>query len=194
MENYRIIKNDELYHHGIKGQKWGDRNGPPYTLDAGDHSAAEKKAGLSTSLRRRTSNVTKYGWKQGHAMNVANRIQENVRGNSKRIAMMSKRQQNSLKKAEEYWNARARGEDAPKRNIIARAQDSHRSFSAQQRAAKQMVINMQGQLNRQYVRNLNDGEKSPKELKYGQAAAASAMSTVANMAVEELIERAVGHY
>lgn len=26
---------DELYHHGIKGQKWGVRNGPPYPLDSG---------------------------------------------------------------------------------------------------------------------------------------------------------------
>ena len=25
---------DELYHHGVKGQKWGVRNGPPYPLDA----------------------------------------------------------------------------------------------------------------------------------------------------------------
>lgn len=33
-----------LVHHGIKGQKWGLRNGPPYPLGEGDHSAAEKKA------------------------------------------------------------------------------------------------------------------------------------------------------
>ena len=33
-----------LSHHGIKGQKWGQRNGPPYPLGAGDHSAAEKRA------------------------------------------------------------------------------------------------------------------------------------------------------
>ena len=25
---------NEIYHHGIKGQKWGVRNGPPYHLDA----------------------------------------------------------------------------------------------------------------------------------------------------------------
>ena len=25
-------KMSELYHHGIKGQKWGVRNGPPYPL------------------------------------------------------------------------------------------------------------------------------------------------------------------
>lgn len=40
----------ELYHHGILGQKWGRRQGPPYPLDAGDHSAAEKSAGYKKSL------------------------------------------------------------------------------------------------------------------------------------------------
>jgi hypothetical protein len=28
-----LVTEDELYHHGIKGQKWGERNGPPYPLD-----------------------------------------------------------------------------------------------------------------------------------------------------------------
>lgn len=40
----------ELYHHGIKGQKWGQRNGPPYPLSPSSHSAEEKKAGLKKSL------------------------------------------------------------------------------------------------------------------------------------------------
>lgn len=40
----------ELYHHGIAGQKWGKRNGPPYPLSAGAHSASEKKAGWRKSL------------------------------------------------------------------------------------------------------------------------------------------------
>lgn len=39
-----------LAHHGVKGQKWGVRNGPPYPLDAEDHSASEKKAGWQKSL------------------------------------------------------------------------------------------------------------------------------------------------
>lgn len=39
-----------LAHHGILGQRWGRRNGPPYPLDASDHSASEKKAGWRKSL------------------------------------------------------------------------------------------------------------------------------------------------
>lgn len=41
---------DYLAHHGILGQKWGKKNGPPYPLDASDHSASEKKAGWKKSL------------------------------------------------------------------------------------------------------------------------------------------------
>ncbi len=39
-----------LAHHGVLGQKWGKKNGPPYPLDAGDHSESEKKAGWQKSI------------------------------------------------------------------------------------------------------------------------------------------------
>ncbi len=40
-----------LIHHGIKGQKWGVRNGPPYPLADNAHSSSEKTAGgLMTTL------------------------------------------------------------------------------------------------------------------------------------------------
>lgn len=41
-----------LCHHGIKGQKWGKRNGPPYPISPGDHSAAEKKAALTDKQKK----------------------------------------------------------------------------------------------------------------------------------------------
>lgn len=52
MGTYDVIAQnfDELYHHGIKGQKWGKRNGPPYPLGVSDHSASERKAGWEKSL------------------------------------------------------------------------------------------------------------------------------------------------
>lgn len=46
----------ELYHHGILGQKYGVRNGPPYPLKPSDHSSAEKKAGWRKSLDSGSSN------------------------------------------------------------------------------------------------------------------------------------------
>lgn len=46
----KIKHSDQLEHHGILGQKHGVRNGPPYPLSAGAHSAAEKKAGWRQSL------------------------------------------------------------------------------------------------------------------------------------------------
>lgn len=51
-----IYKN-YLEHHGILGQKWGRKNGPPYPLSAGSHSAAEKKAGWRKSLDNGDSDV-----------------------------------------------------------------------------------------------------------------------------------------
>lgn len=40
-----------LAHHGIQGQKWGVRNGPPYPLGAGAKSASEKRAEQESSNR-----------------------------------------------------------------------------------------------------------------------------------------------
>lgn len=42
---------NELAHHGILGMRWGRKNGPPYPLGVGDHSASEKKAGWFKSLK-----------------------------------------------------------------------------------------------------------------------------------------------
>lgn len=38
--------NNELYHHGVSGMKWGKRNGPPYPLNAEGKAdlRAQKKA------------------------------------------------------------------------------------------------------------------------------------------------------
>lgn len=45
---------DELYHHGILGQRWGDKNGPPYPLGASQHSPREKRLGWRKSLDKKS--------------------------------------------------------------------------------------------------------------------------------------------
>ena len=47
---------NQLTHHGIKGQKWGVRNGPPYPITLEDHSKTEKKARWQYSLNKNSSN------------------------------------------------------------------------------------------------------------------------------------------
>ena len=48
-----VYRTDEwLEHHGIQGQKWGVRNGPPYPLGYSDHSASEKKQNTKTFLSK----------------------------------------------------------------------------------------------------------------------------------------------
>ena len=42
---------DVLVHFGILGQKHGQRNGPPYPLGSGDHSAKEKKAASAAGVK-----------------------------------------------------------------------------------------------------------------------------------------------
>lgn len=45
-----VDKLPELSHHGIKGQRWGKKNGPPYPLDYESHSSAEKKQNSKLSI------------------------------------------------------------------------------------------------------------------------------------------------
>lgn len=55
--NLKLAQSD-LYHHGIKGQKWGKKNGPPYPLDEGKHSSAEKKAKENNKRQHHGLNLT----------------------------------------------------------------------------------------------------------------------------------------
>lgn len=53
--------NEELYHHGIEGQRWGKQNGPPYPLSRAEHrrvirsAKAAKKRNLSYDKAKRNA-------------------------------------------------------------------------------------------------------------------------------------------
>ena len=48
------MSQNELYHHGIDGQRWGVRHGPPYPLDRADHNKVIEKS-EKASKKRNTS-------------------------------------------------------------------------------------------------------------------------------------------
>lgn len=55
---------DFLMHHGIKGQKWGVENGPPYPLNRKDYSPAEQRANAKEIAKANTKHgyVTPVYW------------------------------------------------------------------------------------------------------------------------------------
>lgn len=60
-----VYYGNELFHYGIKGQKWGDRNGPPYPLSGEDYSKAEKKhmyrTNTTTSRKKHVDSIISKG-------------------------------------------------------------------------------------------------------------------------------------
>ena len=53
----------ELYHHGIEGQKWGKRNGPPYPLGSNQMSRAEKRYNKARDLQSQADELSESGHK-----------------------------------------------------------------------------------------------------------------------------------
>lgn len=54
-----IDKSGELWHHGVKGQKWGVRNGPPYPLDEKSKPAEEKQGVKKDSPKHEEKDIAK---------------------------------------------------------------------------------------------------------------------------------------
>lgn len=59
----------ELKHHGIRGQRWGKRNGPPYPLKESSKSSAEKSH-KSSSQKKGLTDRQKTALKVGAALSV----------------------------------------------------------------------------------------------------------------------------
>lgn len=91
---------DYLAHHGILGQKWGKRNGPPYPLDGSDHSASEKKAGWrkslgggeSSSVRKKRRYITK------ETKRASKRYDKEIRKSDKEVTRAGKKYEKAAAK------------------------------------------------------------------------------------------------
>lgn len=79
--------NNYLSHHGIQGQKWGKKNGPPYPLSAGAHSSAEKKTmyGNSDQPKKDSDNRSALGFAAVLALNIVTLNPVGLAMNTKRL-------------------------------------------------------------------------------------------------------------
>lgn len=125
------FESNYLMHHGILGQKWGKKNGPPYPLEAGDHSASEKKAGWIKSLRDK------------HAANKRKKKQ--------RAALEKARQVRAQKTAEKKAAEAKKAEFEKKKQEILRSGDAKQILEYKDQLTDQEI---QSALNR--LRNERD--------------------------------------
>lgn len=87
---------NELYHHGIKGQKWGRRNGPPYPLESDQRSAEERK------LNPRSSGGSNDSWGARNGLFNKNKIKKLKELENKSTELLL-REVNGDKQASREW-------------------------------------------------------------------------------------------
>ena len=106
----REVYPNELMHHGIEGQKWGDRNGPPYPLTYAAKSTTEKKYNKSRSLQDRSVDAINSGHRiKGKILQKrSDRVLKSV--NNSDIRWMNKRRN---KKNFDISSKRYKGSEAP---------------------------------------------------------------------------------
>ena len=61
----KLYYSDELYHHGIEGQKWGVRNGPPYPLNR----RRQRRMAAQSIKRRNYERIERYNRLSGSESN-----------------------------------------------------------------------------------------------------------------------------
>lgn len=96
------LRHSEFAHHGIQGQKWGEKNGPPYPLNRSDYSSAEKRknpVGNSGSEKENAISRIKNRVSEANKARVARKAEEDTR-----------KKEEAKRKAEE--DARKRTEEA----------------------------------------------------------------------------------
>lgn len=68
--------NDYIAHHGIKGQKWGVRNGPPYPLNRSVSTGKSLKKGTQPKKKNPETSNTLYGGAKKKIFGKDNRAQD----------------------------------------------------------------------------------------------------------------------
>ena len=146
-------KNAELYHHGIEGQKWGIRNGPPYPLDSDsrkERRAArksekeEKKRQKTLAKAERQKDVAKAAAMRSKGMTDEELAQAIVRTQSEITYVNMRQQLNrqyilSSKEFEELSNSKANAKKASKEEAKRTKRDYKQAKALARYQAKQQM-------------------------------------------------------
>lgn len=98
-----------LAHHGILGQKWGKRNGPPYPLDPNtDYSEAEKRADQKRRYKSIKKNFDKNETFGTRRKNTTSGVQEDINSmaSSKPITDALDKLKNAGKPCSDFYHDR----------------------------------------------------------------------------------------
>ena len=137
---------DYLAHHGILGQKWGDRNGPPYPLyREGKYSSAEKKAGLKESIKTALDNR---GSK--NRVEAQNQFYRTVKGGSSK-SKLEKKAEKIVKKDSKWID---KHEEKIKRKAFNKSEKELRKYVKQLNKQPDSYLST-GQISNTYINNYN---------------------------------------
>lgn len=107
MDYFAINNNSYFEHHGRKGQKWGDRNGPPYPLDysklsAEEREEAKKKAIDFGNVEEAAAYKNRDYFTKQDLDNLINKYQTNQRLDELMNAKNAEKFENKIKKAKKF--------------------------------------------------------------------------------------------
>ena len=171
---------NELYHHGILGQKWGVRR---FQNEDGTWTTAGK-ARYGDGGDRRYSKF----FSDKDTYERIKKVKD-----SGRTDYMSRRQLESLNKAEKYWKARAEGKKPTKRRgIIKRNSDRYRSYSGKSRYGHAVTMSLIGSLGS--MKTAVALGQSPITVA-GSAAAGAALGAASGMLWSDFVHgKGFGHF
>lgn len=178
----------ELYHHGIKGMKWGVRlyQNPDGTLTA----AGKERYGTVSRLQQNRP--------KSQAEMTYDRIRS-IRKDKARMARMNARQKESLDRSEKYWKERVEGkEPTQKRNIVKRQADWYRSHDKKRRVVANVSTNYALRTGAYFAAAIILKSRTGRLMTVpstAKIATQAILATIGEVAVQELVfSKAAGHY